>query len=170
MKITTKLLRDHNACGDQVDLFEQLYPNGLDPTPEAFFEAAAGGLDVMWAWRLLPSEGPGSQRAYALWNAKEIAVRPADEHPDITRLLEVVRRRVADPGSVSYKELRGAREGQQKVIVAADLAVYSAAHRAAHSAAYWAACRAACRAAHWAQITMLADMIADLDDDGVWRP
>ena len=52
MKITADLLRKHNACADQVALFERTFPGGADPVTD-WQTAIDAGLDVTWCERLL---------------------------------------------------------------------------------------------------------------------
>ena len=106
MRITAALLRRHGACADQVAEFQRLWPRGAEPTVEALAQAAGRGLDPWWLWRLLPAEGPGSQRAYALWCAEQVAHLVTD--PRVAACLEVVRRRVEDPQSVDAGALAAA--------------------------------------------------------------
>ena len=103
MKITPALLRQHNACSEQVEEFSALYPHGTEPTVEAMFVCAAEGLDALWCLCLLPPEGPGSRRAFALWCAEQVSDLSAD--PRVAECLAVVRRRVENPDSVSDFEL-----------------------------------------------------------------
>jgi hypothetical protein len=162
MKITTALLRQHNACNDgspgQVDLFEELYPNGLIPDVASLSEAAAAGLDVWWAWHLLPEEGPGSQRAYALWCAEQ--VEHLTDDPRVHDCLAVVRRRVQTPNSVSDRDLEAAREAARDAAGAAAWAAAWEAEAAAGAAA-WAAREAAGAAARDAQLACLAGMLEE---------
>jgi len=47
MKITVDMLRAKNACEDQVELFEQVFPNGMD-WPADLETAGRAGLDTAW--------------------------------------------------------------------------------------------------------------------------
>ena len=47
--ITTKILREHNACRGQVELFEKVFPEGCEPTNENIQTALDAGLDIGWA-------------------------------------------------------------------------------------------------------------------------
>lgn len=105
MLITTELLKKHNAHINQVALFASLYPDGLEPSVAMLSEAAAAGLNVWWTWHLLPAEGPGSQRAYALWCAEQVAHLSDDQR--VHDCLAVVRRMVAGE-PVSETERAGA--------------------------------------------------------------
>jgi len=152
MKITPALLRQHNACSEQVEEFSALYPHGTEPTVEAMFVCAAEGLDALWCLCLLPPEGPGSRRAFALWCAEQVSDLSAD--PRVAECLAVVRRRVENPDSVSDFELSEAAR------VAAARAARVAAAEAARAAAAWMA--------GWvegvegeAQIAMLATMLME---------
>jgi len=53
MKITVKMLKKHNACEDQVDLFEATFPDGVQVT-EAVCLAVADKFDFSWAADSLP--------------------------------------------------------------------------------------------------------------------
>ena len=149
MRITTDVLRAANACEEQRDLFAELYPDGLEPTVEWLSEAAAHGLDVWWCWHLLPAEGPGSQRAYALWCAEQVAHLCSDRR--VAKCLAVVRRRVARPASVSDAERAAAGDAAR---AAAGAAAWAAAWAAAGAAA-WAAARAAAGDAQLAALSAL---------------
>ena len=137
MLITAELLEQHGVCAEQVAAVRLLWPNGAEPTVEVLAEAAAEGLDPWWLWHLLPAEGPGSRRAYALWCAEQVAHLSGDAR--VGDCLAVVRRRVNDPGSVSNADLDAARD-------AARAAAWDAAWDAARAAA-WDAARDAARAA-----------------------
>ena len=151
MKITYDLLVAHGACEDQRDQFRALHPTGVEPTVEALSELAAHDLDAWWLWNVLPAEGPGSQRAYALWCAEQVAHLCGD--PRVEQCLEAVRRRVANPGGVTDAELAAAGD----------------AARAAAWAAAWAAARAAAgdaarAAAGDAQLACLSALLLDADE------
>ena len=47
--ITTKKLRECNACEDQVALFEKVFPEGCEPTNENIQKAIDAGLNIDWA-------------------------------------------------------------------------------------------------------------------------
>jgi len=97
MRITTELLKKYDACEDQVKPFSKSYPNGIEASGENAILLAAEGFDVSWAVFLLPQEGPGSQRAFALWCAEQVAHLSDD--PRVAQCLEVVRAEVLHPGS-----------------------------------------------------------------------
>ncbi len=134
MLITAALLQKHGACAIQVQQVCELFPRGAQPTVEDLTLAASEGLDPWWLWHLLPKEGPGSWRAYALWCAEQVAYLNTD--PRIAECLAVVRRKVEDPAAVSGEELRDAAW-------AADAAAAAAAAAARAAAAAWAAYAAA---------------------------
>jgi hypothetical protein len=148
MRITYELLKAQTppACDDQANEFRTLFPDGCEPTVEnlmflANHEWMPGQLlDVFWLIRLLPEEGPGSMRAFALWCAEEIA--PLCDDQRVRDCLSVVRRRVDAPGTCTDAELDAARD-------AAWDAAWAAAGAAAWDAA-WAAAGAAARDAAWA--------------------
>ena len=106
MKITADLLAARGACVDQVAEVRRLWPRGAEPTDEDLTQAEAHGLNWLWLVCLLPAEGPGSQRAFALWCAEQVAHLADDQR--VADCLDVVRRRVADPSSVSDVELAAA--------------------------------------------------------------
>jgi len=143
MKITHALLVAHGACRDQAEQFLADYPDGLLPTVEALTCAAAAGLDVWWAVRLLPAEGPGSARAYALWCAQQVAHLCPDSR--VAECLAVVARRVEAPDSASDADLD-----------AAGAAAWDAARAAAWDAA-WDAARDAARDAQKTIFQKLVD-------------
>jgi hypothetical protein len=131
MRITAELLTKHAACMEQLKIFKREWTNGCQPTVENMSLGAALGLDVWWLCNLLPKEGPGSQRAYALWCAKQVEHLMKDDRS--TQCLQIVERRVVAPESVSDNELSAAKD-----------AAWAAARDAA-----WAAASAAARAAAW---------------------
>ena len=144
MKITVSRLKSINACSNQVREFIRLWPSGCYPTVENMMVAAAHGLDVFWLLELLPKEGPGSRRAFALWCSEQVEHMMADERS--RACMDMLRRRVADPESVSEEE--------------------RAATWDAAMAAAWAAARAADWNADWAaawaaQITCLSQLLMD---------
>ena len=48
LTMTRKWLDNHNACDDQVSLFEETWPQGVTVTQEALANAAKAGLDLEW--------------------------------------------------------------------------------------------------------------------------
>jgi hypothetical protein len=56
MKITSKLLREWAACRDQVKIFEELWPNGVYPSPEFMAIAQAHGFRWRWLARFLMND------------------------------------------------------------------------------------------------------------------
>ena len=148
MKITYDLLVKHKACNSQREAFKVLYPDGCEPTVKNLFDLAAEGLDAWWLWHVLPAEGPGSQRAYALWCAEEVAHLTTDKR--VADCLKVVRRQV-EFQDVTAEQMAAADD-------AADDAAWTAAGAAAGDAAWaaagdaaWAAAGAAAGAAAWAK-------------------
>ena len=144
MKITPALLRKHGACSEQVEEFTALYPRGTEPTVDTMFACAAAGLDIFWCLCLLPLEGPGSQRAFSLWCAEQVAHLSDD--PRVAECLAVVRTRVLDPASVTDNVLAAAWD---TAMDAARAAAWDTAKAAAWDAA-WAAAMAADMAAEMA--------------------
>lgn len=47
-KITAQMLRDKDACSEQVAIFEQQWPNGVKVGIHAVRKAGKLGLDVYW--------------------------------------------------------------------------------------------------------------------------
>ena len=162
MRITIKRLKAVKACTNQVKLFETLYPTGVEPTVENMTHAAAAGLEVDWSFHLLPAEGPGSQRAYALWCAEQVAHLNTD--PRVEQCLEVVRRKVADPASVTDVDLAAAGDAARAAARAAGDAAWAAlaAALAAAGDAAWAT-----RDAAWAARAAAGD-VAWAAGDAVW--
>jgi hypothetical protein len=48
VKITKTWLKERGACEDQLELFDKLYPDGVELTRAALIEAANAGLHVDW--------------------------------------------------------------------------------------------------------------------------
>mgnify|MGYP006957755682 CR=1 FL=1 len=107
MRITPRLLAGRSACGSQLREFTRLYPDGVEPTVEVLTELASRDLDVLWLARLLPIEGPGSSRSFALWCAQQVAHLCTDSR--VSACLGVIARRVADPASISDADLASHR-------------------------------------------------------------
>jgi hypothetical protein len=79
-KITAGLLRQHDACDDQVATFEREWPDGCVPTLAICHRALALGLDLDWAARkLLPATAAKAydQATATAWNAYAEAMAPA---------------------------------------------------------------------------------------------
>jgi hypothetical protein len=77
--ITADTLRAKGACQDQIDLFAQLFPDGVHVTVEAAV-AVAGQFDWDWAARnLLSKKGMAAYEAAKApaWAAYEAAEAPA---------------------------------------------------------------------------------------------
>ena len=54
MKITVEMLKEHHACQPQIDLFAEMFPDGVEPTEELCAQYAEL-FDWGWAaMRLLP--------------------------------------------------------------------------------------------------------------------
>ena len=47
-RVTLPLLRALGACEDQIDIFEALYPDGVDVAPATVEAAHVAGLNVVW--------------------------------------------------------------------------------------------------------------------------
>jgi len=184
MRITTELLRKHKACEKQVKLFSKTYPRGIKASGENAVLLAAGGFDVLWAIRLLPFEGPGSQRAFNLWCVEQVAYLSTD--PRVKQCLDIIRKEVLHPGSQDLIDTRniyrdithGARTAAWKVAKAALIAanpIITVAEDVAWtstSAAAQDAARTYARGSSWstvwnimqeAQIFMLGEMLRDME-------
>ena len=48
LTITPEWLKEHDACEDQVTLFEEIWPDGAAITQEALATAASAGLNLEW--------------------------------------------------------------------------------------------------------------------------
>jgi hypothetical protein len=111
VKITSQLLRARHACSSQVDLFERLYPAGLQPTVEALTIAESEGLHVHWCVRLL---APHDAVRHASWCARRVQAVPC-------AALDLVDRWIAG-AAVSEKELRAADAAAVEAAAAAGAA------------------------------------------------
>ena len=56
LKITADMLREHDACQDQVDLFEEVFPNGA-VVPDDIEKAGKAGLATGWAFKVFKLTG-----------------------------------------------------------------------------------------------------------------
>jgi len=171
MRITTSLLKKHKACEKQIECFVKAYPDGIEASGENAVLLSAEGFDVMWAFTLLPPEGPGSQRAFALWCAEQVAHLNNDSR--VKQCLEVVRREVLQPGSQNLKAAhnaaltaRNAARGDARTAAwAAAMSTYIDAWGAVLDTAWVAAGEISCEAyiiAREAQIFMLGEMLREL--------
>ena len=165
MRITIERLKAVHVCEPQVKLFSEVYPDGVDPTVENLFDAVSHGLDAWWTYNLLPNEGPGSKRAYALWCAEQVAHLNTDER--VASCLAVVRRRVEDPVSVSDSELAAAayaaRSAAGSAAVAAGDAAWAAMISSAVGDAAGDAVVAAWDAEREAQLVCLSQMLLEAE-------
>ena len=60
MRVTIEFLREHNACKDEVAIFETEWPDGAELTLENLLRAVGLGLDIYWlAPRVLLVAGHG---------------------------------------------------------------------------------------------------------------
>jgi len=160
MLITTKLLKESGACNSAITKFNELFGDKVQLTVENLVTAYANGIPVFWLTNLLPSEGAGGQRDFALFAAEQVQHHSKDER--VSKCIEVIRRKVADPHSVSDAELKQARKGAWSV-AAADAAGAAAAAAGAWAAdaAAWAAYAAACAADAAARAADAAACAAD---------
>ena len=132
MKITHELLSKLEPSCSQFVQFCELWPNGAEPTEENLLQVWGMRLDIFHLVRLLPREGQGSRRAFALWCAQQVVHLTDDQR--VHNCLAVVERRVQDPDSVSDEELWRAATAARAAAYAADTAadaVYYAADAAA---------------------------------------
>jgi hypothetical protein len=68
-KITVTLLKNHDACDDQVALFKKIFPRGVVPT-EALCDKHANRFTWWWAQHLLLSA-----RAQGAWEKAQLKAR-----------------------------------------------------------------------------------------------
>ena len=54
--ITLTLLREHNACKEQINLFEELFGDSAELNQENWNLAIEKELDVLWLLNVLPNE------------------------------------------------------------------------------------------------------------------
>jgi len=178
MRITTALLKKYKACEKEVERFAKAYPNGIEANGENAVLLSAEGFDVLWATRLLSKEGPGSQRAFALWCVEQVA--HLNTNPKVKKCLKTVRREILRPGSQNITNaVRIATQAIQNArAVAEDVAhaVHSATRATAHDIAWvayeaaWASRGAAtvytrdsAHGARWdSQLFMLGEMLREL--------
>ena len=52
--VTADLLREHNACDDQIELFVQTFGQSAKIGPRNWSKAHKAGLHLLWLVRLLP--------------------------------------------------------------------------------------------------------------------
>ena len=86
-RLTSALLRAHDACSKQVAVFEKVFPEGAPLTKAAFRRADAAGLDVWWCGELLsPSANAAYDAARASAGAAyDAAIAPAGAAYDAAR-------------------------------------------------------------------------------------
>ena len=142
MRLTPETLKPHNPCSEQYRQFLKLYPKGADPTIEVLITLWANGIDSLWLVKLLPTEGANSKREFDLFCAEQVQHLTTDKR--VAKCIEVIRRKVADPASVSDAEMEQARKGAHAAYAAAGAAAAgaaagAAADAAAANAAYYAA-------------------------------
>ena len=53
-RITIEFLKEKKACKEQVELFANLYPDGIEVTPKNAQEAFSKGLEVSWIFQFFP--------------------------------------------------------------------------------------------------------------------
>ena len=53
-RVTVEFLRKKRACKEQIELFVNLYPDGIEVTPENAREAFLRGLYVPWIFQFFP--------------------------------------------------------------------------------------------------------------------
>ncbi len=87
-KITVEMLREHGAKCSQVDLFEEIFPDGAPVTMRSLKKARDAGLDVFFLQRLLT--GP------ALTEYEKVRGRALTEYE-----------KVRDAAWAEYEKVRG---------------------------------------------------------------
>ena len=92
-RITVEMLKQIDACEDQVELFEQVFPKGAPVSMRSLAKAQKAGLDVFFAERLLT--GPA-------WAEYEKVTGPA--------LAEY--EKVGGPAWAEYEKVSGASLGR----------------------------------------------------------
>jgi len=105
MRITTTLINEHCPYKYEAAAFASEYPDGIEASGENVILLAAEGFNVLWIANLLPDEGPGSKRAFALWCAEQVAHLSDD--PRVAQCLDVIRREVLQPGTQDLNTVRG---------------------------------------------------------------
>jgi len=175
VKITAALLRKYNACGNQVKSFSKAYPDGIEASGENAILLMAEGFNIFCAITLLPKEGPGSQRAFALWCAEQVA--HLTEDPKVKQCLKIVRAEVLQPGSQNLAAAQDAARDttQSTAFDITQVAVHDAARDACRYTARFAidaaaaatiaasAARISTRATvQEAQVFMLGEMLGEV--------
>lgn len=65
MYLTYRWLQEYNPCKDQLKLFKDTYPNGVELTLVKALLGLQQGFDVTWLSLFLDPKGTGSQQAFA---------------------------------------------------------------------------------------------------------
>jgi len=79
-KITVDMLREADACEDQVDIFAKTFPTGATVTLTNCRKAVAAGLDLTWAadeWLSAPARKAYEEATATAWKAYGEAKAPA---------------------------------------------------------------------------------------------
>ena len=78
-RITVEMLKAREACSDQVELFERVFPRGAPVSMRSFAKARKAGLDPRWTAHLLraPALAEYEKACDAAWAEYEKACAPA---------------------------------------------------------------------------------------------
>ena len=101
-RITVEMLKAREACSDQVELFERVFPRGAPVSMRSFAKARKAGLDPRWTAHLL--------RAPALAEYEKVRDAALAEYEKARAPAWAEYEKVRDAAWAEYKKVRDAAE------------------------------------------------------------
>jgi hypothetical protein len=137
-RITVEMLKAREACSDQVELFERVFPRGAPVSMRSFAKARKAGLDTRWTAHLL--------RDAALAEYEKACDAALAEYEKVRAPARAEYGKARAPACVEYKKVRDAALAEYEKVRDAAWAEYEKV-RAPAWAEYEKACDAALVAA-----------------------
>jgi hypothetical protein len=107
------------ACSNQIELIQSIFPDGTDMTSQGIMKAHNDNIQILWSVRLLPQEGENSQKQFVNWCLDRIVdidnsyrdkaetEKTKTQNPFFTvRVADFCRRAIADASGVEDEDER----------------------------------------------------------------
>jgi len=110
-RITVEMLKAREACSDQVELFERVFPRGAPVSMRSFAKARKAGLDPRWTAHLLRAPACVEYkkvRDAALAEYEKVCAPAWVEYEKVRDAALAEYEKVCAPAWVEYKKVRDA--------------------------------------------------------------